>query len=222
MNNLINTIINWSEVWSLLMPLIIILLYKPTGHGVKSLILYVVLAFVLNTIATIMVEYYFSMPDWLKNNNILYNIHSFIRVVLFSWYIMTIRQYRFPPVLRILLVAYLVFVIINFTFLHSPFFISSHLFAAESIVLLVFCLSFFFRSMQDDSNVNWLKHPSFLVCTGISLYEVTSFFIFLFFYPLFEKNPEFGDLTMSIHNVMYIILCIMLAYTLYRYRRKKS
>ncbi len=205
----------------MLMPLIIILLYKPSGPGVKSLILYVIFAFVLNTIATIMVEYYFSMPDWLKNNNILYNIHSFIRVVLFSWYIMTIRQYRFPPVLRILLVAYLVFVIINFTLLHSPFFISSPLFTAESIVLLIFCLSFFFRSMQDDSNVNWLKHPSFLVCTGISLYEVTCFFIFLFFYPLFDKNPELSDLTMSIHNVMYIILCIMLASTLYRYRRKK-
>jgi len=222
MNNFINSIINWSESWSLLIPLIVIIFYKPKGHGIQSLILYVLIAFIINTIATVMVEYYFSMPAWLKNNNVLYNLHSFIRVIFFSLYIMTIRQYRFPPVLKFLLLAYLVFVAVNFVFFQSPLFISSYLFAAESIILLVFCFSFFLRSMQDDSEVNWLKHPAFLVCTGISLYEVTSFFIFLFFYPLFEKNPEFGDLTMSIHNVMYIILCIMLALALYRYRSKKK
>ena len=75
--------------------------------------------------------------------------------------------------------------------------------------------------MQDESETNWLKHPSFLVCTGICLYEATSFFIFLFFYPLVEKNWEFADLTMSIHNVMYVTMCVLLAIALFRYRKKK-
>ena len=216
MNDLLNTIINWSEVWALLIPLTVIFIYRPKGVGTKSLILYVFAAFVLNTIATIMVQFYFSMPAWLKNNNILYNVHSLIRVILFSWYLTKIRQYRFPLIQKILLGACLIFILVNFVFMESPFFLSSRLFAVESIVLLSLCLLFFFRSMQDDSEVNWLKHPAFLVCTGICLYEATSFFIFLFFYPLFEKNPEFGNLTMSIHNVMYVILCIILALALYK------
>ena len=222
MNDFLNTIINWSEAWALLIPLTIILLYRPKGLGIQSLILYVTIAFVLNTIATIMVQFYFSMPAWLKNNNILYNIHSLIRVILFSWYLTKIRRYRFPLIQKILLGTYLVFVLVNFIFLESPLFISSRLFAAESIVLLSLCLLFFFRSMQDDSEVNWLKHPAFLVCTGICLYEATSFFIFLFFYPLVEKNPEFGDLTMSIHNVMYVILCIILALSLYKSEKSSA
>lgn len=222
MNDFLTSIINWSEVWSLLIPLTIIWLYKPTGQNIKPLVLYIFIALVLNTMATIMVEFYFSMPAWLKNNNILYNIHSFIRVLIFGWYIIRIRQYRFPAVLKILLLFYLIFVISNFIFIESPLYISSRLFAAESVILLILSLSFFFRSMQDETEMNWLKHPAFLVCTGIILYEATSFFIFLFFYPLVEKNKEFGDLTMSIHNAMYVILCIMVALAFYRSRKEKQ
>lgn len=221
MNNIWDSVINWSEVWALLIPLTVILLCRPTGLGTKPVILYLYIAIILNAMATVMVEFYFFMPSWLKNNNILYNIHSFARVLLFSWYIMSIREYRFPRILKMLLVAYLIFVVIDFVFLESPLYLSSRLFVAESIVLLIFCLSFFLRSMQDDSTINWLKHPAFLMCAGIGLYEVISFFIFLFFYPLFEKNPAFGDLTMSIQNIMYVVLCIVLALALYKSRKQR-
>lgn len=221
MNDIITKLINWSEVWALLIPLAVIMLYKPVGKNILYLVFYVLAAFLLNTLSTIMVEFYFSMPDWLKNNNVLYNIHSIARVLFFSLYILTVRKYKFKRLLQLFVIAYLAFVVVNFSILESPWFISSRLFSAESILLLILCLSFFFRSIQDDSETNWLKHPAFLICTGICLYEATSFFIFLFFYPLFEKNPEFGDLTMSIHNVMYVILCLFLAITLYRYRKSK-
>lgn len=222
MNDLLNTIINWSEAWALLIPLTIFLVYKPAGQGIRPLIIYLCVAFVLNTLATVMVEYYFSMPTWLKNNNILYNLHSFARVLFFSWYILTIREYRFPVLYKILVAAYLVFVLINFIFLQSPLLLSPRLFSAENILLLILCLSFFLRSMQDESEINWLKHPAFMVCAGISLYEAISFFIFLFFYPLAEKNWDFGDLTMSIHNVIFVILCIILGLALYRSRKSKK
>lgn len=222
MNSTLDTIITWSEVWSLLIPLVVIFLYKPGGKQVRPLIWYVCIAFLLNAIATVMVEFYFSMPAWLKNNNILYNLHSITRVLLFSLYIMQIRQYRYPWILKLLLACYFVFVAVDFIFFEDIFYISSRLFGVESIILLALCLSFFFRSMQDDSETNWLKHPSFLVCTGISLYETTSFFIFLFFYPLVKTNWDFAYTTMSIHNVMYIIMCVMIAVALHRSRQKKA
>jgi len=215
MNDFLNLIINWSEVWALLIPLAVIIVCRPKEPYIKPVVIYVFIAFVLNTCATIMVEYYFQMPVWLKNNNVLYNIHSFVRVILFSWFILAIRKYNYPSILKITLVAYLVFVVVNFSFLDSPLFLSSKHFAAESIVLLFFCLSFFLRSMLDESNVNWLKHPSFLVCAGISLYEAICFFIFLFFYPIAQKNKEFGALTMSIHSIIYTVFCIFLALALY-------
>jgi hypothetical protein len=215
MNDFLNSIINWAEVWALLIPLAVIFFCRPKAPYLKPVIWYVFLALVLNTVATIIVEYYFQMPAWLKNNNILYNIHSFLRVILFSLFILTVRQYLYPTILKIVLAVYVVFVVVNFSFIDSPFFISSNHFAAESIVLLFFSLSFFLRSMLDESNVNWLKHPSFLVCAGISLYEAICFFIFLFFYPIALKNREFGELTMSIQGIIYVVFCIFLALALY-------
>ncbi len=224
--NLLQVISDWSEVWALLIPLAVIIRYKPRGPGARLLILYVIIALVLNTIATVMAQSA-SLPAWLKNNNILYNIHSVVRVVLFSWYILSARQSLFPLNKKWLLLIYGVLVCINFIFLESPFFLNTRLFAAESIILLIICLFYFLRSIQDETHVNWLRHSSFLVCTGLSLYEAITFFIFLFFYPLHNRDsafwdPEFAIATMRIYTVIYVLLCILLALALKKSAREEG
>ncbi len=224
---LINFIRDWSEVWALLIPLIIILVFKPAKKQLRPVILYVFAGFILNFLATFMVEYYYLMPSWTYtdgyvNNNILYNLHSFVRVLFLGWYIISVRQYKFPFLLKTLLIFYLVFVITNFTFYESPFILSTRLYAAESITLLVICLFYFFRSMQDESDINWLKHPSFLIAAGISLYEVITFFIFLFFYPLHQKDISFAAVTMRIYTITFVVFCILLALALYKSRKKSN
>jgi hypothetical protein len=72
--------------------------------------------------------------------------------------------------------------------------------------------------MHDSSETDWLKHPAFIFCIGLSIFEAVSFFIFLFFYPLVLSDWEFGDLTMSIYNLVFVLLCIFIAITLYRSR----
>ena len=216
---MLEKIINWSEVCGLLIPLFILLVYKPSGRHAEKLKYYVLVALLLNSIAAFVVEFYFSLPAWLQNNNILYNLHSITRVFFFSWYIFSVRKNK-PLVIKIIGIIYVAFILAECIFIQSPFLLNTHLFTGESILLLLLCLWFFFRSMQDETETNWLKHPAFLVCTGVLLYEAATFFIFLFFYPLFESNPEFGYLTMSIHNAMYVILCCMIAAALYKSRKK--
>jgi hypothetical protein len=218
---------DWSEVWALLIPLSVIAVTKPKEKHIRLLVWYVILGFILNFTAIFMLEYYYLIPSWMYinnmvNNNLLYNIHSIIRVLFFSWYIITIRQYLFPILLKTLLTSYLVFVLINFIFNESPFFLSTRLFAAESIVLLIMCLFYFFSSIQDESQTNWLKHPSFLICAGISLYEVITFFIFLFFYPLSQKDQAFFLVTMRIYNITFVLLCILLALAFYQTKKNKE
>jgi hypothetical protein len=219
MNTVLEKIINWSEVWALLRPLAVILFTRP-AKSMQPLMIYVVAALVLNLTANVIVEMYYSLPAGLRNNNILYNLHSISRVLLFGWFIMSIREYHFPQVFRSVLAGYIVLVIINFIFSENILFLSSRLFTAEAIVLITLTLSFFFRSMLDDSKTNWLRHPAFLVCSGILMYEAVSFFIFLFFYPLAEKNPEFGNITMTVHNIIYLIFCVTLALGFYRARTR--
>jgi len=216
---------DWSEVWALLIPLLVIIIRKPGEKHIRLLAWYVILGFLLNFTATFMLEFYRLVPAWMYidgrvNNNMPYNIHSVVRVLFFSWYIITVRSYGFSAFLKILLAAYGVFVLINFIFIEPLFFLSTRLFAAESIVLLVMCLSYFFRSIQDESQTNWLKHTSFLAVAGISLYEVITFFIFLFFYPLSEKDPAFFVVTMRIYNITFVLLCILLALALNKSRKE--
>jgi|KBSSwiStaDraftv2_1062776.scaffolds.fasta_scaffold91328_3 hypothetical protein len=223
----LQTLSDWSEVWALLIPLIVIIVSRPKEKQIRVLVWYVIIGFILNFATTFMIEFRNLVPSWLYidnmiNNNIVYNIHSMFRVLLFSWYIINIRQYQFTFFFKTFLVAYLVFIFINFTIFESPFFLSTRLFAAESIVLLIMCLFYFFRSIQDESQINWLKHPSFLVCAGISLYEVITFFIFLFFYPLSQKDPEFFVVTMRIYSITFVLLCILLSLAFYSSKKQQS
>jgi hypothetical protein len=213
---------SWSEVWALLIPLIVIVIHKPKELNIRPLVWYVFIAFILNFTATFMVEYYYLLPADLQNNNVLYNLHSFARVILFSWYLSKITPRQFAFIYKTTLLVYIIFVLVNFRFFESPFILSTRLFAAESIILLFICISFFLRSMQDESGTNWISHPSFLVCTGISMYEAITFFIFLFIYPIAEKNPEFGKISMEIYQIIFIIFCILLALALYRSKKESA
>lgn len=214
---------DWSEVWALLIPLSIIIFFKPGNKKTAPLILYVIAGFLLNLIAIFILEFHHLVSSWVSNNNnILYNIHSFFRVVLISWYIITVRQYRFPMILKSVVALYILFVFINFIFLEPAIFLSTRLFAAESIVLLILCLNYFFRSIHDESQTNWLKHSSFLVCAGVSIYEAITFFIFLFFYPLSQKDVQFFVVTMRIYSITFIVFCILLALALHQSSKEKQ
>lgn len=225
-------VLDWSEAWALLIPLAVIIIKKPTGVFSHLLVWYVWAALILNFTATFVLYFYYLIPSWMYverrvNNNILYNLHSLLRVLLLGWYIIRARPYRFPLVLKGVIAAYVIFVLVNFSFAESPFYLSTRLFAAESIVLLSLCLVYFFRSIQDESQVNWLKHPSFLVCTGVCIYEAITFFVFLFFYPLHDRdsdfaNTAFAEATMRLYTIMYTVLCILLALALYKTAKEQN
>jgi len=74
--------------------------------------------------------------------------------------------------------------------------------------------------MQDDSDINWLKHPAFLICAGISFYEAVNFFIFLLYYPLSDKDVSFIRALWTVHNITFVILCLMIALALYSSYKK--
>jgi len=219
--DLFQALSEWSEVWALLIPFTIILFYKPDKAVMYPVILYICVALVLNTIATILYVFYKQMPDYLQNNNILYNLHTLARVLFFSWYFIKITPRRFLRLYKALLCVYIIFVMVNFLFFESPLFLSTNLFAAGSILLLFLSLTFSLRSIQDESNTNWTRLPSFLVCTAVALYEAVTFFIFLFIYPMAEKDPEFGKLCLKIYQVIFVVFCVLIALALYRSKKQE-
>lgn len=216
MEKIILAIRDWSEVWSLLIPLAFIILPGVKAGWMKPVRWYVYVGLALSIVSTMMFVFHSSMPPYLKNNNLIYNIHSITRVFFFCWLLFQFDFGTKNRTYKIIVWIYAVFVIINFTWLDSVFQFSSSLFIAESIVLLLFCILFFFNSMQDESQTNWLKHPVFLICAGLSIYEAVNFFTFLFFHVLSVKNLAFLKITWTIHNATFVILCIMIALAIHK------
>ena len=216
------TILNWSEVWALLIPLALVIIYRTKEPAMHPVILYIYIAFVLNAISTTLFVFHSKMPPLLQNNNLLYNLHSIARVFFFSWYISKITPRHFLFINKSIISGYIIFIVVNFLFFESLLFFSSRLFAAESIVLLFLCISFFLRSLQDESGTNWTKYPSFIVSTAVALYEATTFFIFLFILPMAVKDPEFGRLCLDIYKIIFVIFCILLACALFRSKKHED
>jgi hypothetical protein len=221
MNAIWENVIKWSEVWGILIPLAIIIRHRIKTTEMRPVILYVWIAAVLNIISITVAVFYKDVPAWLPKNPILYNIHTVARVILFSWFIINTKLLKAFWLFKMVIPVYVLFVLFNFVvLLDSPFSFNSKLPPAESIILLSLCISFFLYSIKDDSDTIWMEQPAFIVCTGVSLYEAISFFVFLFFDALSKDNYEFGIVTMKIFSISYVALCILLAVALLRSHRQ--
>jgi hypothetical protein len=212
---------NWSEVWALLIPLTIIFIKKPAGKGVPWLVSYIIFAIIINFFAQFVLEFYTLLPTGLRvGNNLFYNLHSLARVSLLGAYIISLRNYKYAIFMKLLLGCYILYAILNFILWESPLLLSSYFYSVGSSVLLIFCFIYFIQSISDEEQTNWLKHPSFIICTGIAVYEAITFFIFLFLFPLFDKDPGFAAIAMRIYLGCFLLFCILLAIGLYKYRAK--
>lgn len=118
--NIFRTIFDWSEVWALLIPLAVLLIYKPKGDWVPPIKWYLFIAFLLNLCIDFI--WYVNKNEWLGvsnakenwwNNNIFYNLHSITRLLFFSWFF-SIQGVGLKKIARIIPVVFLCAVIIFF------------------------------------------------------------------------------------------------------------
>lgn len=223
MSSLFHTILDWSEVWALLIPLTVILWKKNKTTYLKPVRFYVFITLVLNLAIDLIAEYKVAwgirQGDFFWSNNFIYNFHSIIRLLLFAWFFILLRQRFMHRVKSIIPFGFLAFVLINFIFYENffpqgPF--SSRLLSTEAALLLFYCLQYFIFLMIEDKPVKPSHQPGFWVVTGLSIYVAVSFFIFLFYAYLSDAKRNFAVNIWDIHNVVFIILCITIAKQFYQ------
>jgi hypothetical protein len=212
----------WAEVWPLLIPLFIFFIYGVKDKSNKPIIIFVIASFFVSLIAIVFTQFYTRMPTWFKSNGILYNINSILRTILFGWYILQIAQVKRFIFTRILLMLYIGTTILFILLSKSIWSLDVPIFASESIVLLILCLTYFLNSIMDDDVTLSFKDPVFLVCAGLSFYEGMNFFFYLFIYALSDSNHNLGYITMKISQYSFIALCILLGIALYLSRPRKN
>ena len=216
---MLKELLNWSEVWALLIPLAFILIRKNIPPYLKPVRFYVWAALLLNTGANVIwyrnVLHLSELPEFLKSNNFLYNIHSVIRLLLFSWFFILLNQRFMHRVKAVLPFIFIILVIINFVFYEdffNPDMLSSRLLATEAAILLFYCMQYYIFLMIDEKVTSIKKQPGFWVVTGLGIYVAVNFFIFLFYNYLLNQNLEiFAVNIWDVHNIAFIILCICIA-----------
>ena len=92
--------------------------------------------------------------------------------------------------------------------------LSGNLHAAESFLILIYCMGYYLSELNDDRKFV-LTGKNFLMVTGLSLYVVTNFFIFLFYVPLLSYNKELAVDMWYVHNAAYVVLCLFIARSFY-------
>jgi len=209
--------LEWSEVWALIIPLAVLLFRRQQPATLKPIIIYLWSAFFVNLAIDIIMMINIYNHNYDLSNNVLYNIHSIIRFVCFSIYFMQLRQASFIKLKKALAVASVVFLVINFGFFENFFnydSLSGNLLATEAYLLLVYCMLYYLSELKDDSK-NLFNGPDFWIVTGLSIYVVINFFVFLFYLPMFDFDPDLSVNMWNVHNIAFIIFCLFITRALY-------
>lgn len=215
-------LLDWSEVWALLIPLAILLWKKNRTPYLKPVRIFVYIALMLNIAINLIWKFKKSMGlhegDFFWSNNFIYNAESIIRFHLFAWFFLLLNQRFMHRVKRIIPFLFLALAAVNFTFFEDFFnqsSFSSRLLATEAALLLFYCLQYFIYVIVEEKTVKLGQQPGFWVVTGLSVYVAVNFFIFLF-YATLSKNPSPEKLNFvvrlwDVHNVVFILFCIFMA-----------
>ena len=223
MNKLLQTVLDFSEVWALVIPLFVLLFKRERPGFLKPVIIYLWLALGINLVIDMIWIYKRYFPDWLQSNNPYYNIHAIARFACFSIFFMLLPQHSFGKLKKLLVAGSVVFILVNFIFFENffnPDHLSGNLLSAQAYLLLVYCMQYYLAELRDDSGAIF-GGPDFWSVTGLSIYVVISFFVFLFYLPLLNFDPMLADRMWNFHNIAFIIFCIFITKALYGPFRNK-
>jgi len=219
MSNLLRQIFNWAEVWALLIPFPFIFPLKKTKtlrpvtyYVFVSLIIYLIINIISN-------QKSFNIDLHLHSNVLIYNINSIIRLFLLSWYFISLRQPFFVNTKKVLPWIFASFVFVFFLF--EPIngkYLNSTLHIVETGLLLLYCIQYYFFLLKEEQP-SFARLPSFWVVTGLSIFVVVNFPIYLFYDTVIKLDTPTARLLWDIHKPAFIIFCICLAKAFYESKR---
>ncbi len=216
-SSVFQNIIIWLEVWALLIPIFVFLKKTSQPVYVQPVIFYLFIALFLNfVIILIWKREILGLNTVFDNNNPVYNFHSIIRLIFFSVFFILLKQPFLSGVKLIIPFLFIFFVVINFIFFEDYFQtkISSRLHTVESGILLFYCLQFYLFRLKDEQ-ASFVKMPDFWVVTGLSIFVVISFPIYLFYDRLLNEELKFVIDIWEVQKAAFLIFCLFIAKAFY-------
>jgi hypothetical protein len=206
MGKTLHAILDWSEVWGALIPVIAFFILKPRQYWRRPIVVYVFVSFVLNLVIDLIWQWNIHHTRSI-DNGLYYNILSIVRFFLFSWFFRVITGKK--TIYQVVEIAFILLALLVFVFVKPPDTFNSPLLACEAAVLLFYCLHFFYSTLREDKDV--FNSAAIFVVSGLTLYTAVNFFIFLFYNYLSKAYRAYAIGVWDIHNITYIIFCIFIA-----------
>lgn len=217
MANWFLSILDWSEVWALLLPLMVLAFRRRHPAYIRPVVIYLWLALVLNAIIDVIMTINIHTAGSALSNNPFYNIHSVVRFTCFSIYFIMLPQHAFQRLKKALALLSVVFILVNFLFFEDFFnydYFSDTLLVTEAYLLLIYCMQYYLAALRSDDD-HLFNGPDFWIVTGLAIYVVVNFFVFLFYVPMLQINLPLATNIWNVHNMAFIILCIFISKALY-------
>jgi len=214
MPNLFKLLLDWSEVWALFIPLTVLIWKRKIQVESLPLMLYVCIALLLNIMQDYiwkkqLLFFYSSQPG---DNIIFYHIHSIIRLLLFSWFFIQVKQPFLHRVKKTVPIVFIAIVIVNYGLIDSIFTkFNSRMLGLEALGILFYCMVYFLNLLTDEEVISYKKNATFWMVTGICMYVVINFPIFIFYERFSANAQKFAIGIWDIHNLTYIMLCVFMA-----------
>lgn len=203
-------LMDWSEVWAPLIPLTVYLLKKPKDKWTKPLVIYLIIAFLINFTVDFLYHPYIEFKV-LGTNYIFYNLSSAFRLIMFCWFFHYIHSF-FRKLNKVLPYFYLALGLLSFIFLKDVFKdFNSPLMALETAVILTYCISWFNLKIRDEIAGSLFAENYSWPVIGITFYAALCFPIFLFYDLLISSESIFAYYIWDVHNFSFMVMCISFA-----------
>jgi hypothetical protein len=183
----------------------------------RPVFIYLWIAFFCNLISDGMWLFLDIFPKGYLSNTIFYNIQSLSRFICFAVFFFILKQQDYRWLQKLLVIVFSVITLFYFGFIDSFFnknYISSDLMSGESFFLMFFCMLYYLAILKSDTP-QFSQQKDFWVVTGISLFAVVNFFVFLLYKPLLEENRALANKIWDVHNYAYIIFILFITKAIY-------
>lgn len=135
------------------------------------------------------------------NPNPVVNVYGFLQfLILMLIYRTEYTRIVLKRLADVVILAFTIFALVNFWFIQGVHALNTNLFTASSIVIMIFCLLYFYLLIQDLPEPNIERMAMFWVGAGVFFYFGTNLFLFLTVDRFIPKADENFLISWGLHN----------------------
>ena len=199
--------------FSALVPVLIILVYKPTLNlFFKLLFASILLSILFDIIGTTSTYFY-------KNNISIYCAYFFISSILVTYMWKRISFYpssakRLINIVGCIIVTLMVFVSLFFKMTIETFYTNSCL---SVLLYLIFALQYYYQKITISLYTPILEDPYFIAASGYILFSLST--IIILAVQIHFKEKPFMEYTWVLRQTFYMIFNLIIAYAFYVFNK---